>query len=133
MCVQMSIAYFFAAGSKLNEPFLSGAILADFLQDGFLYEKVPGFAWLSQMPQVMVLGVGSVLLEYFLMVGLWLKRLRTYAICLGLGFHGSIVLCLPWGALPGITAFSLMMAGIYLLYGSWEKKPGAGGAGYTRS
>ena len=107
---QISIVYGFSAVTKINEDFLSGAVMAGVLRDGLIPFpsglRTPAF--LSSMA-VIVIAV-----ELFIALFLWSRRFRPYAFLLGLGLHVSIVaLMADTGEL---TVFGLEMLATYPLF-----------------
>lgn len=84
---QVSIVYFFAGLWKINEPFLSGAVLAGQLGSG----PVP-FPEILRTPSVLaVVAAATVVTEMFIAAGLWLRRYRSLSIGLAVLLHGAIV------------------------------------------
>ncbi len=102
MMVQLSVVYLFAALSKVNNAFLSGAVLRL-----AIWWPVPD--WLFAP-----LAYATVATELFLALGLWFRRTRSTAVCAGLGLHISIVAMLH-DPLP-LIAFALACVPLYPLY-----------------
>jgi predicted DCC family thiol-disulfide oxidoreductase YuxK len=108
---QVSIAYGFAALSKLNLTYLSGSVVASYLRrEGPL--AVPD-TWRSVEP-MMVMALLSICLEGFVAIGLWLPRWRPAALVAGLMLHIGISAWLS--PTVQITVFSLLMLPLYLLF-----------------
>ena len=102
LMMQVSVLYFFAAASKVNEVFLSGAVLEDTV-------------WLP-LPAAMftLLSVGAVLTEFALAFGLWLTRWWWVAAAAGVGLHASIVLTMR--APAPLFAFALLALAVYPMF-----------------
>ncbi|MEQ1758425.1 MAG: HTTM domain-containing protein [Vicinamibacterales bacterium] len=103
--VQLSLAYFYSAAAKLNEPFLSGQVLLDRL-------ALPDFA--RDPVIIQTLAVGAVGVEFFLAFALWNRRLRPLALVAGLFLHGLIPVTM--GLYAGLIVFSMMVFSIYVLF-----------------
>lgn len=99
MMTQISVVYAFAALSKLNDVFLSGAVIAATEHFSLPEQILPALAALA------------VLTEFTLALALWLPGLRRQAVALGLALHLSIVLMLrpTWVLL----AFALLCVSVY--------------------
>lgn len=104
---QLTAVYAFAALSKLNADFLSGAVLAVHLGPPAATEPV-GTDLLA------ALAAAAVATEAFLAVALWLPRLRPAAFVVGAGFHLAILVSME-PALP-FAVFGLAALAIYPLY-----------------
>lgn len=77
---QLTILYFFAAASKVNPTFLTGAVLA---------EQLPHFAGHGELLKLASwLGLA---LETWLAVGLWHPRTKRATALLGIAFHLTIL------------------------------------------
>lgn len=103
MMTQLSVCYFFAAISKMTVLFLSGVPLS-------------GWVWLP-LPWWMftVMAVGTVLVELFLAVGLWLRRTRRAAFLLGGALHLSIVVMMR-DQTSALLSFALTCVSLYGLF-----------------
>jgi hypothetical protein len=108
--VQASAVYGFAAISKLNLVYLSGAVLAHDLRFGLL--AVP-LEWRTFAP-MSLLSVAAILLELFVAVGLWSDRLRRGAMAAGLGFHLTAIAMVIEPV--QLIVFTLEMVPLYLLF-----------------
>jgi len=103
MMTQLSVCYFFAAASKMTVLFLSGVPLS-----GWVWVPLPW--WMFTL-----MAVGTVLVELFLAVGLWLRRTRGAAFLLGGTLHLSIVTMMSnqnWALL----SFALTCVSLYPLF-----------------
>ncbi len=120
--LQVCISYFYAGVHKINSGFLKGEVLGDNLRDtvkdwGGLFETVLGTRiseWLQELlisePSLIGAAVATLLLELLLPVFLWVRRYRTAAMIVGIGFHLFIA------TLMNIRTFSAAMIGSYLLF-----------------
>lgn len=105
---QVSIVYFFAAASKLNLEFVSGSVLYGAFQGGVL--GVPELP-----PQALsFLSFVAILTEGFLAFAFWSARWRGFALWVALLFHAGVALTM--GETLGLTAFGVMMVGLYALF-----------------
>lgn len=115
--VQVLIVYGYSALNKLQRPFLDGYVLERELP--LALRGAPLGAWL-RAPTVQALldrptllaalSCAVVLAEAFLVVGLPSRRLRPYAVSVGVALHACIFL------LMGIHVFGLLMLSTYLLF-----------------
>lgn len=112
--MQISIVYGYSALTKVNEGFVSGAVLASSLRGGI----VPFPDSLRTQGILTVLALVVVAVELFVAVFLWRTRFRPAAFILGLGLHISIVLFMSNTA--QLLVFSLEMISIYPLFLSAE-------------
>lgn len=103
--LQVSIVYGFAAITKLNLVYLSGLVLR---------HQIPVPA-IQHLPfwVFSVAAFASVTTEAFLAVALWSRRLRVWALVVGMGFHLSIVALLQT---PALVTFALVMLSAYLSF-----------------
>lgn len=108
---QLTAVYSFAALSKLNAVFLSGAVLAAHLRTT---GPLAALAATRAAGPLAVLAIATVAIEAFLAVALWLPRLRPAAIFLGTGLHLVIVFAME-PALP-LAVFGLTALAVYPLY-----------------
>lgn len=92
MCL-VSIVYAFAAVSKLNGDFLSGAVLGVVLGK---WSILPVPAVLTTPQSLRVIAVLVVATELGLGIGLWLERTRLVAASVGATMHGLTMLVLPY-------------------------------------
>lgn len=113
---QVSIVYAFAAISKLNLPYISGAVL-------LLNSPVPG---IESLPHWIFIAaaVASVAVEAFLAVAFWIRRFRTGALVVGVGFHLTILASVR--VVPDLITFAVLMASAYLAFFSKLSPTGFG-------
>jgi hypothetical protein len=109
---QLTVVYGFAATSKLNPGFTSGAVLyGDLSAEGALLEvPVP---LLLRGPLVW-LAILTILIEVVLAIGLWLPGFRGMVAVIGSVFHVMIVVLMPGWA--DLLVFALLCCGTYPLF-----------------
>ena len=108
--VQISIVYLFAGLSKLNSSFLAGEPLLQELRR----EPLRGLDQAAARPLVVALALGVVLLEIFLALALWSRRLRGTAFVLGLALHVGILVWL--GPDLELLLFGVCSLSLYVLF-----------------
>jgi hypothetical protein len=110
--VQISIVYIFSAVAKLTPQYLSGEVLTESLkQYGFF--TIP-MAW--RVPVAMkMLAIVAIVMELFVGLGLWSRRLRPLAVIAGVLFHTFIIAALDSSRLS-LSIFALEMFAVYLLF-----------------
>jgi hypothetical protein len=108
----LSIVYFFAAVSKLNPDFLSGAVLGVQVGRGSL---VPLPEALLSGLALHVLAAGLIATEIFLAFGLWGRRTCRAAVAVGVLLHASAFLFFPF-SLGNWIAFAQIGGGAVALY-----------------
>ena len=110
--IQVSIVYVFSAIAKLTPQYLSGEVLTESLkQYGFF--TVP-MAW--RVPVAMkLLAIAAIVMELFIGLGLWSRRLRVTAVIAGVLFHTFIIAALDSSRLS-LSIFALEMFAVYLLF-----------------
>lgn len=110
MKLQISIVYLFAGLTKINDPFLSGGVIAG--ESGTGVVSLPEAL---ETPEVLAPIAGLVVVtEVFLAVALWLPRVRPLAFVVGFGFHMSIVLFV--GPFVQLSVFAMEMLAVYVLF-----------------
>lgn len=121
---QLSIAYAFAAVTKLNEVFLSGTIVYISAIQRPVWETLVGVdpeAWM-----LIAVSIAAVATEAFLAVGFWFRRTRWIALVVGVGFHlGMLVLMtadLP--SLLRLSIFGFLMMILYIPFFPHEVEAG---------
>lgn len=103
MMTQLSACYFFAAASKVNPAFLTGAPLSH-----WVWVPLPWWCFT-------LMAFATVLVELFLSLGLWFARTRRTAVALGLMLHVSIVIMMrehTWALL----SFAITCTSLYPLF-----------------
>lgn len=105
---QVSIVYLFAAVTKINGYFLSGAVLYRHLGSRPMNDvlAIPEAA----MP---VLALAAIGIELGLAVALWFRRTRLPAVVVGVGFHVAMIVFMsssPIGALRLVVFGGLLLA-----------------------
>ncbi|MBW3591342.1 MAG: HTTM domain-containing protein [Actinobacteria bacterium] len=113
---QVSIVYAFAAISKLNLPYIAGAVL-------LLNSPVAG---IESLPHWIFIAaaVASVAVEAFLTVAFWIRRFRTGAVVVGVGFH--LIILASVRVVPDLITFAVLMASAYLAFFSKISPTGSG-------
>lgn len=111
--LQLSIVYFFAAASKLNLIYLSGAVLVINMRDGRVLQLPEVLQrWEVMAPLVLV----SVFLEFFLAFAFWSPRYRSAALLLGIGFHLAIIATMTPDASFPLAIYTLVMLALYVQF-----------------
>lgn len=108
IALHVAAIYFWGAVSKCSEAYLSGERMEHYLMSLYLgsdYPRWPGFHTLMAAS-----AWGSMLLEFALAFGLFVRRLRGPLLMLGLLFHAFIYWTLPVGV------FSALMGLLYLAF-----------------
>jgi uncharacterized membrane protein YphA (DoxX/SURF4 family) len=115
----ISIVYIYAAIAKMNFDFLSGNELALL---GFESMIVPDS--FRVMPLLVALAVGAILSELVVGIGLWVPRLRRFAVTVGVLLHfGMIAYISPvFVAVVDLTLFAAVMITGYGLF--FDRLPG---------
>jgi hypothetical protein len=103
MMTQLSVCYFFAALSKMNLLFLSGAPLS-------LWVWVPLPSW-----GFTAMAFGTVATEIFLALGLWTRRYRAGAMVVGVLLHLGIVTLMAEQTVP-LISFAITCLCLYPLF-----------------
>lgn len=109
--LQVSFVYGFAALTKLNLTYVSGAVLNWNLGRDALIGFPEGLRRWEVMAPLALL---SILVEAFLAVALWSERWRSVGFGLGFAFHAAIVLTIS--PAPELLVFSVLMFALYLLF-----------------
>jgi uncharacterized membrane protein YphA (DoxX/SURF4 family) len=109
---QVSLVYGFSAIAKLTPQFLSGDVLFQTLkQQGWV-----SFPHSLRTPQLITaLAMSAIILELFIAVGLWSKRLRWGAVIAGVTLHVFILVMLDSSRLS-LGIFALEMFAVYPLF-----------------
>ena len=104
MMTQLTACYLFAGLAKINDDFLSGEPLAEWI-------RWPLPEWVYAP-----MAVATVLTEVLVLaVGLWLPRVRLLAVAAGVGLHVSIVTMLTDNTLQLVT-FAVACLALYPLF-----------------
>lgn len=97
--------YFYSAVAKLNDTYLNGQVLLDRL-------ALPAFARSPAATQM--LAIGSVGMEFFLCFALWHRKLRPYALAVGIALHSLVPVTM--GLYAGLLVFSVLVFAVYALF-----------------
>lgn len=110
---QISIVYIYAALNKVNFDFLSGNALSSL---GFRSALVPD--WFRTVPLLVTMAACAVILELYVGVALWVRRLRTSAMVCGLLLHVGMVTYMSRGLVMALNlaVFAVMMISGYALF-----------------
>jgi hypothetical protein len=106
---QLSLIYLWGTYDKIVTPgYLSGRAIEQMLlyfHFGADYPAIPHFLLLAQL-----ISFGTLAMEPFLAVALWLPRWRRIAIPLGMAFHATLYFLLP------ISTFTLTLWLLYIVF-----------------
>lgn len=103
--VQLSALYGVAALAKLNEPYLSGTVLAAALREA---PFGAGLLGVPPLPVVLAASAGLVLTEVLLALTPWVPRLRRAGLATGALFHAAAV---PMAGHEPLVALRLVVFG----------------------
>lgn len=106
--LHVSLMYVFSAYDKLTWAFLSGQRLQQSFQFLYFGSDAPPSPWWEIATAIA--GTGTVAIELWLAVALWLPAQRRVAIAVGLALHAAFYLAIPVGI------FSLTVAAFYLAF-----------------
>lgn len=106
LALQLVAIYFWTATDKSNWAFLSGERLEQTLL--WVYSNRPLETLLASPWFTMPASMAVMLIEYFLVIGLLLRRLQPYAVPLGIMMHLTFYVVLP------VTTYSANMVLLYL-------------------
>lgn len=132
--VQLSIVYGFAAVTKLNAAYISGAVLDSKLASSDAWQHLH----LNALPATVLptLAVASILVEAWLAVALWFKATRVQAAVIGVVFHIAMVALIAYGIVSVIrlVVFSGLMLALYLpFFAATKDQAEASGASMVTS
>jgi hypothetical protein len=107
---QITAVYLFAALAKLNLAYLAGTVIESNLGAGLV--TPPEF--MMTPTALRTTAYGSVVAEFFLAIGLWIRRVRWAAVAVGIVLHTSILLLMRpvWE----LVVFSIIMWSTYPLF-----------------
>lgn len=106
MIVQLAAIYLWAAVDKTNWVFLSGLRLDQILH--LHYFDSPFRSFLLWPPLILALSAAVVITEYFLAIGVFVKRFLPAVLIVGLIVHGGFFWLLP------VQTFSATMLAMYI-------------------
>ena len=109
---QLTVMYTFAAISKINPAFLSGAVIYANLRSSIV-ESAPV---LVSFPALATAAFATVAVELFLAWALWFKPWRRTAVAVGVVFHASLVLLMADPTMIGLTLFAATCISVYVLF-----------------
>lgn len=105
MALQLSAVYFWSAVDKSNWGFLSGQRLQAIFLNLYL-ENVPSGAWADAL--IAAVAVSVVAFEYFISVGIHVRRTHWWLLPAGLVLHALFFVLIP------VSVFSVNVALLYL-------------------
>jgi hypothetical protein len=108
MALQTSAVYFWGAYDKCDRAFASGERFEHYFMNyywGSDYPTFPGFHAMA-----MAMAIGTIVLEYVLSVGLFVRPLQRWLMPIGMALHAGMYVFLP------VKAFSALMWVLYLSY-----------------
>lgn len=108
LSLQVSIMYFCTAFNKTTVSFLSGEQMERIIMSCYTGSDLPTF--LGFHGAMVIIGWGTVLLEYVLAFGLLFKKTRRYLLLPGMVFHAFLAVLLP------VRVFTVLMWVLYLSY-----------------
>ncbi len=108
LCLQVCTLYLWSAVDKTTWAYVSGARLEQLLMQYYVGSDWPELPLLQAV--LAMVAVAVLLLEYVLVVGLWVPRLRRWLIPLGLAMHGLFYVLIP------VSTFTVTMWTVYLLF-----------------
>ncbi len=108
LCIQTSALYFWTAFDKTSHAFLSGEKMEQFLMYIYFGSDYPIFPFFHLLCQIF--SILTVLLEYALVVLLWIPKFRAITILSAMIFHALLYFILPVGT------FTLSMWLLYLTF-----------------
>lgn len=106
--IQLSSIYLWTAINKTNVGFLSGDRMEHYMMwfyTGSDYPQIPGFHAV-----MLLLGVGTTVLEYALAIGLWFPKPRRVLVPMGLMLHAGFYVLLP------VSTYTTTMWALYLAF-----------------
>lgn len=107
--LQLTSVYFFAAITKLNDGFLSGAVMERAFEPA-MRERV------EQLISLETLAPLAIVTELFLAFAFWHSRARLLALPAGLGFHVLNVAIMGRGGSINLAIFALIMLSMMLVF-----------------
>jgi hypothetical protein len=108
IALMLATMYFWAAVDKLRAPFLNGEELGRLVL--YYYTDSDWPAWSGFQPLMAAFGVGTVLLELALAVGLWFARMRVPLVLAGVALHVGIYFTLE------VYTFTLSTVLLYVVF-----------------
>ncbi|MEQ1504294.1 MAG: HTTM domain-containing protein [Myxococcota bacterium] len=109
LALQVSTIYFWGAVDKTNLPFLSGDRLEQIAIHVYGGSDWAPPGWFH--PLMSIGAIGATVLEYVLVVGLWIPSWRRWLAPIGIVLHAAFYLLLPQ-----VNTFSCTMIALYLSF-----------------
>jgi hypothetical protein len=104
--------YLFAALSKINRTYLSGATMAAYVSPAVLAVAPES----GRTAVVLAMTWGSILVELWLAFALWSPRCRATAVATGIAFHAVMIALLPSPVRYQLTVFAVEMLALYVVF-----------------
>jgi hypothetical protein len=109
--LQVTIVYGYSALAKINDTFLSGAVLNQYMGDGAIVPFPDGARSFAVLSAVAVL---TIAVELWLASAIWSERLARPTILTGVAFHLGIVLLFARSS--DLAIFGMGMFALYFLF-----------------
>lgn len=106
--VLVTILYVFSAINKLNPGWFNGHVLEALYLNGVM--SGPVTTVVLSFISFKILSFATIIVQIFLPIGLWIKKIRYFVIIIGILFHLSTL------AMMGVTNFSLLMIVLLLSF-----------------
>jgi hypothetical protein len=106
LTLQVAMVYFWGAWDKTSLVYLSGTGMQQYAITLYFGSGAADWWWFK--PLMCALAIGSVLLEYALVIGMWFSRTRGWVLAAGAIFHAIIFITMP------VRTFSVTMWVLYL-------------------
>ena len=114
--LQLTLVYFFAAITKLNESFLSGSELYVSVVVRPFWQATVGA---DPGPWILItLAAAAIVVELFLAFGFWFKQARWAALIVGVGFHMLLLVTMTNSLRLGLDLmiFGGVFCALYILF-----------------
>lgn len=108
IALQLAAIYFWGAFDKTNAGWLDGSRMEQIMMAKYTGSDYPSQPWFHAT--AVLAGLGTVIVEYVLSFGLFLRRARGVLMPIGALFHGALYFVLP------VSTFSTTMLLLYLAY-----------------
>ncbi len=108
LAFHVSVIYFYGGVVKCHWGYLHGDRLEQILMTKYLGSVVPREPWFRAL--MVLSAVGSVILEFSLSIGLWIRRFRWPLVWMGVIFHAFMYATLT------VFTFSMTMCILYMGY-----------------
>lgn len=111
---QLSIAYGFAALTKINEAFLSGTVVYVSAVQRPVWDQAVRIE--PTVPLLIAISAAAICVEAFLAAGFWFRRTKYVALIVGLGFHVGMLILMSSdvASLLRLSIFGFLMVCLYI-------------------